>query len=592
MRLQKLLRCGGVTAAAGLLLAQLAALPSQAASMTGKDITACNYYLEYADGVSVVRGEDPVEISLGDIGVPASEPATEVWINVSLDAAAGLPVMPAFGYFAPGCGEYDWYSDGLWMQEPTAQATIVFEIDPEYPLPESFQLQVWGEDGETLDSMVVNAVGIVTEGGGNIGVMTRKGDLTGDKVVNADDVAALMDYLLTKGDPAQPANGDLDRDNKLTVTDLTLLKRGLLDGSLGGSQDSDETAMEFVSNIKLGWNLGNTLDATISGNYSSAYAAETAWGCPMTTKAMIDLVKEAGFNAVRVPVSWGQKTSGAPDYKIEETWLNRVQEVVDYVIDNDMYCFLNIHHDNSEIANGAYFYPDAEHLDGSLAFVSSIWTQVADRFEGYSNKLVFETLNEPRLTGTNLEWTGGDSAARAIINQLNAAALDAIRTTGGNNEKRFVMMPGYAAAPDTAVINDLQLPDDDHLIVSIHGYAPYDFALNTKGTDQWSPADGYAIEQNFMNVKAKFLDKDIPVIVGEFGAMNKSNEAIRAEWVKYYLETANKYNIPCFWWDNNYFADSRTGNGESFGLINRNTLQVEYPDLMAAMVAATKNRGN
>ena len=591
MKFAKLLRFGGVTAAAGILLAQLAVLPAQALTYeTIKDITDCNYYVTYDEGLVVPR--EGVEFSVSEIGVPASEPATEIWVNMTLDNTAGLPTMPAFGYYAPGYGDYDWFSGGVWMQEPLAQTTVVFEVDPDYPLPETFQIQVWGEEGETLDSITVNGIGIMTGGGGNIGVMTRKGDVNGDKTVNVADVVALVNYLVRGGELAQPANGDLDRNNVLNAADLTLLKRGILDGSLVTSADTGETAMEFVSNIKMGWNLGNTLDATISGAYTNAYNAEKAWGCPNTTKEMIDLVKESGFNAVRVPVSWGQKTSGAPDYIIAEDWLNRVQEIVDYVIDNDMYCILNIHHDNDKIDNGAYFYPDEEHLDSSLAFVSAIWTQVADRFEGYNNHLIFETLNEPRLIGTPLEWTGGDSASRAIVNQLHAKALEAIRATGGNNEKRFVMMPGYAGSPDTAVINDLELPDDDHLIVDIHGYAPYNFALNMTGTDQWSPNETYEIEQNFMNVKSKFLDNNIPVIVGEFGAMNKSNESVRAECVKYYLETANKYNIPCFWWDNNYFADSRNGGGESFGLINRNTLTVEYPEIMAAMVEATKNRGN
>lgn len=592
-------RLGGAVAAAGLLLAQLGALPTLAAEQTGKDISKCDYVMD-ASGMTVSRGM-PQEFSLSLIGVPADKTPTQIWIDISVDVSAQLPVMPALGYNAPGCGEYDWYADGLWMDSPSSTAVIVFDIPEEYPVPDTFQIQLWGEEGESLDSIDLNAVGIYIDGtnsSGNHGSTTQKGagDINSDSNVDKTDVVLLRDYLV-KGEAASPfssENADLNKNNLLNAADLTLLKRGIMDGSLNQGGPSTlpdgETAMEFVSHITMGWNLGNTLDAVPSA-YSSPTQAETSWGCPMTTKAMIDFVKQQGFNLVRVPVSWGQKMDNNT-YQIDDRWMERVQEVVDYVIDNDMYCILNIHHDN-EIANRPYFYPDSAHYEQSEKFVTAVWEQVSAKFAGYDNHLIFETLNEPRLVGNNYEWwiqAGNAECVDAMnnINKLNAAALDTIRRSGGNNETRFVMMPTYAASPDTANLAGMEMPNDDHLIAEIHAYRPYSFALDMSGTSNWNEASDAAELSSFMNaLKAKYLSKNIPVIIDEFGAMNKNNEDVRAAWVKYYLELADSYGMPCVWWDNNAFNT----NGENFGLINRNSLTVEYPKIMAAMVEATKNRG-
>lgn len=583
---KKLLRKGGMAISSILLLTQLPLVPAQQAlaidgEITGKNISECEYVFEIEKDI---HADEPLELNLEELGVPATETVSEIWMTVT-SPDVEKTCMPAIGYEAPGLNEDDYYCAGCAITQENA--TIIFKIPDDAPLAVNFQIQDWTWDGAT-DYVTLHSLGLRTSNF-DIGPMTRKGDVDNDKQVTLTDVVALSKYITGAIDTlAAPANGDFDGNSRLDARDLTLLKRALLNGTVGGTTDTGETAMEFVQHIKLGWNLGNTLDSTFNGAYTSVSSAETAWGCPYTTKEMLDTVKAAGFNCVRVPVSWGQKTTGAPDFKIDDAWMNRVQEVVDYVIDNDMYCILNIHHDNDKRDNGAYFYPDDANLENSLNFVSKIWTQVATRFEGYDSHLIFETLNEPRLVGTNLEWTGGDSASRAIVNQLNAKGLEAIRATGGNNTKRFVMMPGYAASSSANVLNDIVLPDDDHLIVDIHGYAPYGFALDLNGTNQWDQNSGsYDIVQIFEAAKSKFLSKGIPVIIGETGAMNKNNEDIRAEWAKFYFSTANSYGIPCVWWDNNCFNT----NGENFGLINRNTLQVQYPKIMAAMVEATKDRG-
>ena len=282
-----------------------------------------------------------------------------------------------------------------------------------------------------------------------------------------------------------------------------------------------------------------------------------------------------------------------------------MQEVVNYVIDNDMYCILNIHHDNTDFDYNTnthiypdfpYFYPDSAHYQQSEKFVTSVWSQVADRFENYDSHLIFETLNEPRLVGNQQHewWIDTNSAdcqdALNCVNKLNAAALSTIRKSGGNNEKRFVMMPTYSASPDAQNLAAYTIPNDKHIIAEIHAYRPYKFALANDGTGVSTfneATDKGELIEMFNNLKSKFMNNGVPVIIDEFGAMNRNNEDQRAAWVKCYLELADSYGVPCVWWDNNLFA----GEGEQFGLLNRGTLQIQFPKIMAAMNEATKNRG-
>ncbi|MBP0988480.1 MAG: cellulase family glycosylhydrolase [Oscillospiraceae bacterium] len=602
MKHNQMFRLGGTALAAVLLLSQLTALSAGAAEQTTKDITVCDYVQTFDKPIEIVQGT-PVDVKPGDAGVPADKPVNQVWLDVTMDASSGLPAMPAIGYttdmYVNDDGdETTWAGGGLWMQTAVSEATIIIEIPEDKPLNGDLQVQIWGEAGESVDKMNLNAIGYMTGDGGTIAPMTRKGDVNNDKTVDIKDVQALADYLVNKSDKLEAAgNADFDHNNRLTAADLTLLKRGILDGSLTktSTTTNDETAMEFVSHIKIGWNLGNTLDAQ-SVNYpkSTPSEFESSWGCPVTTKQMIDKVKEAGFNCVRVPVSWGQKMD-KNTYKINDAWMNRVQEVVNYVIENDMYCILNIHHDNDP-ADYPHFYPNSANYAISEKFVNSVWEQVSERFEAYDNHLIFETLNEPRLIGHNNEWwidsnNNDCKDAMNCVNKLNAAALSTIRKSGGNNAKRFVMMPSYAANCDESTLAGVQMPNDDHIIAEAHAYTPYNFALAGDadgGTPNWSEANGGGDIINLMKRLQKYyLSKGIPVIIDEFGASNRNNEDTRAAWAKFYVSQADSYGIPCVLWDNNQFG---TGS-ENLGLINRNNLSIAYPKLLEGLMEGAKNRG-
>jgi hypothetical protein len=187
----KQLRIGGMLAAAGMLLAQLASFPVQAASQTTKSIDSCEYFKQYDPALTISK-DAGADLSLSGLGVPADKTVTEVWIDVTLENK-GIPAMPAVGYSCPGYvnsegKQTDWYGEGLWMQNVVEHSVIVIYIPDDAPMPDQFSVQIWGDPGDTVDEMQLNGIGFVTEdGGGDIGMMTRKGDVNTDKTVNIDD---------------------------------------------------------------------------------------------------------------------------------------------------------------------------------------------------------------------------------------------------------------------------------------------------------------------------------------------------------------------------------------------------------------------
>jgi len=344
----------------------------------------------------------------------------------------------------------------------------------------------------------------------------------------------------------------------------------------------DTAAGKIVADIKIGWNLGNTLDASNGfGVNPTVTQMETAWVKTATTKAMITTIKNAGFNAIRIPVSWTKAAGGAPDYKIRDDWMARVKEIVNYAVDNDMYIILNTHHDEN-----VFTFMNSNAAVGKAAF-QKIWEQIAAAFKDYSEKLIFEGLNEPRTPKSSNEWNGGTAEERANLNAYYTIFVDTVRKSGGNNDKRVLMINAYAASAESVAMNALELPKDsakDRLIVSFHSYSPYDFALNTDPKkNSWSKSnsgDTSPITGPIDSYYNKFVKKDIPVIIGEFGAMNKNNEAVRAQWAEYYVSYAGKRGMKCFWWDNG----ATTGTGELFGLLNRQNNTFTYPALLNGLM--------
>lgn len=322
------------------------------------------------------------------------------------------------------------------------------------------------------------------------------------------------------------------------------------------SSSTGKSSMEIVKDMKIGWNLGNTFDCYGVDWDVPDNEYETAWGNPMTTKSMIDMVKSAGFNAVRIPVSWADHMNGDT---IDEAWLSRVNEVVDYVINNGMYAIINVHHDDYTWLN-----PTKADESKVKARLVKIWEQLSTRFKNYDEHLLFEGMNEPRVIGGQDEWTCGTEEEREVINNLFAAFVETVRKSGGNNSSRTLIITGHAAAMDETAIKAIKIPNDDHIAVSIHAYSPWSFAGDDNGTSTFSDSDKSELDKNFDLIKSTFIDKGIPAIIGEFGSVNKNNEGDRVKHMEYYVKAAKQRGITCFVWDNGI------KDGEStFGLLDR-----------------------
>lgn len=317
------------------------------------------------------------------------------------------------------------------------------------------------------------------------------------------------------------------------------------------------SSQELVDDIKVGWNLGNTLESyDVKGK--TGLATETAWGNPKASEELILKVKESGFNAIRIPVTWGEHMDGDT---IQAEWLDRVQEVVNYAYNNDMYVIINLHHDD-----GIWFNPTEDEYEEDSAKLKKIWEQIAERFREYDDRLIFEGINEERTIGSENEWMGGTAAERTVVNKYLQDFVDTVRESGGNNSERTLIVTSYAASAEEVAMNNLKVPNDRHIIVSLHYYAPWKFAEGQ--TTEFGDAEKSELDAKFAVMKEKFIDKGIPLIIDEFGCVAKADDETRAEYYNYYISSAKSQGIKCFVWDNGL------SKGESaYGLLNRHTLE-------------------
>lgn len=344
----------------------------------------------------------------------------------------------------------------------------------------------------------------------------------------------------------------------------------------GKKISSSLTGAELVKKLKSGVNLGNTLDCHdvywIDNPKPTDY--ETAWGNVMTTEKYFTTVKKAGFNVVRIPVSWGDHIDS--NGNINKDWLDRVQEVVDYAYDNGLYVILNTHHEDKWLQMDKYDKKTAAKFE-------NLWKQIAKRFKNYDERLILEGMNEPRTVGSEKEWSGGTSAERQVVNKYNKLFIEAVRASGGNNAERCLMITTYGGSSSYEAINDLEIPNDDKIIVTMHSYYPYVFAVENSYSETKFTNNGKAeIDDLVNNVNECLIKKGVPVIFGEFGSNNKSNTAERVKHTKYYVDSAKKIGVPCLWWDNGGNNSIEDG-GNGMGLMNRKTYEWYYPELVEAI---------
>lgn len=333
------------------------------------------------------------------------------------------------------------------------------------------------------------------------------------------------------------------------------------------------SAVQLAAKIKLGWNMGNSLEA-IGG--------ETAWANPKATKALIDLVKANGFNAIRIPCSFDQYLANSTTAKIKEEWLARVKEVVNYVVANDMYVIVNIHWDGGWLENNC----TEAAKSATNAKQKAYWEQIATHLRDFDEHLIFASANEPKVA---------NATEMAVLTTYHQTFIDAVRSTGGKNAYRTVVVQG----PDTDIEKTnklmLTLPTDkvaNRMMMEVHYYTPYQFTLMDKDADwgkmfyYWGATNRSTTdtERNptwgeeadlaklFKSMKTQFVDKGIPVILGEFGAIRRSNLtgsnltlhlASRAYYLKSVVQQAKANGMVPFYWDEGNIGS----NG--FGIFNR-----------------------
>lgn len=412
----------------------------------------------------------------------------------------------------------------------------------------------------------------------------------GTSAENVDEKAESKDAAKETADGTAKEGTDEATEGDVEETEGNVITEEILSQVTSSSQ---EEALEFAKNMKAGWNLGNTLDAWNKGEHNSLNS-ETCWGNPVTTKEMLQAVKDGGFTTVRIPVSWHNHLTEAADGSlvIDPEWLARVKEVVDYAYDAGLYVIINIHHDN--IPEGKFGYiPDEAQEEQAKFYVNQIWSQVAPYFKDYDEHLIFEALNEPRLTNdSSHEWWYEASnakckAAARIINEMNQDFVNIVRSSGGNNVNRYLMVTGYCASMNALKAKEYTLPEDPasyKLMISLHAYIPYDFALNPDMSLDKFDKQQAALDFKYLTdtMNKLFLSQGVPVVLSEFGAMDKNgNLSDRVEYYNTYVSKLSAAGMPCVVWDNGFFDSG----DEYFGLLDRKALNFRYPEILDAIVS-------
>lgn len=453
---------------------------------------------------------------------------------------------------------------------------------------------------------------------GNIPALDLTGNLT-DSGLAKGDIAALINLIMPFEEATATRAHEKDTyliyNNKLyrvksdiaigdtlhpgtTIQQVTTLGDELKNIDSGGGSSIDQPtrghAREDLDAITVGWNLGNTFDATITLDAGDPQALtrfntdaevpyyETCWGCDTTTEPMFDLLKESGFNAVRIPITWAQHVKlngtdaqGNPQYIFSDKWLERIHEVVDWCMDKDLYCIINTHHDcstyNERIGRDIFLCTgwlncNPDDVDTVDKRFRAVWARIADEFKNYGDKLIFEGFNELQTSERN--WHLPTLEEYRALNILNQTFIDVVRDSGGNNETRTLSCQTYGAMfqrVSNELIESPVDPIENGIIWQIHDY--------TILFDQYLDLSDY----NY------FIEHDMPLIVGEFGTLagtaTSLTEELRIMHAQNFVARCKAIGVKCLWWD-----DENSGNLSGYTLMDR--ANVQWTSIGAPIVEA------
>ncbi|KQX48691.1 cellulase family glycosylhydrolase [Paenibacillus sp. Root444D2] len=370
----------------------------------------------------------------------------------------------------------------------------------------------------------------------------------------------------------------------LSVAMIVALLLALFSPVSSAAASPKETQIQsYVSAMQPGWNLGNTFDSFDTTDPTKN--DETAWGNPRVTKEFIKEIRKQGFKSIRIPITWSGRMEGAPDYTINPAWMDRVQQVVDWSLEEGLYVMINIHHDNWMWASKM-----PTNHDEALAKYNAIWTQVADRFKNHSDKLMFESVNEPFFENVDV------TTQHAFLDELNKSFVHIVRASGGNNDVRPLVLPTLNTNHSQEHVDSLSSTiadlNDPNLIVTVHFYGFWPFSVNIAGYPRLEADTIKDIDTMINNVTTSFVSKGIPVVIGEFGLLGWDavpwktpiSEGVpehgeMLKFIEYFTSKSIENKLALMLWDNG-------------GRFDRRTLQWDDPELYNQIMASLKGRSS
>ena len=360
----------------------------------------------------------------------------------------------------------------------------------------------------------------------------------------------------------------------ICIAVISLSATGWGKGPVKNNKGPDHNIVEMMS---PGINLGNTLEAI---------PAETSWGNPIPTETYMRAVRKAGFRSIRIPVAWSQYTDA--NGAIRTSWLDHIRDVVKMATKSDLYAMVNVHWD------GGWMQPTYAQQDKVNKKLQKFWTQIASSLQDFDDHVLFAGTNEVGVAGV---YSAPTPENAEVQNSFNRTFVDAVRATGGNNRSRYLVVQAYNTDIDNAVKVNLTVPKDvvkGRLIMEVHYYSPYDFTLNDKSAIwQWGAAatnpaatetwanEAY-VDTQFQKMKSAFVDRGVPVILGEYAAGLKQKypgmNKYRLLWDEYITRSAVLHGMVPMLWD----------VGTQSGAIDRNTGKIQDPELIQSVMTAAK----
>lgn len=347
--------------------------------------------------------------------------------------------------------------------------------------------------------------------------------------------------------------------------------------SVNEVKEATFAALNRVRDMGASINIGDSLDTrNMTKTNPTVEDYETYWHNPVITNELFEFISAQGFKSVRIPISWSEHIDSETKI-VNAEWMARVKEVVDMALNNNLYVVIDTHHE-------PFIIPRRNVQSEVEEKFANLWTQIATEFKDYDDRLMFEGMNEPKLSHEinpdwkDIEWHG-DAEARSVVNDLNQLFVNTVRATGSNNSTRFLLITTYGNKVDDENLNPLIIPNDENIIISLHAYFPNRFVDNSRGYNEWNENSHRFVEdidKLHKDVKERFLDNGYAVAITEFGCHKKPDEAERLKWLKYYVEPLANMGVPVFWWDN--------GQEEEYKIIDRTNYTASSPELVNALI--------